>query len=199
MDFEFSSICSLIDNACPIKSDAVVILEGDGLVRFAPAINLFKEGIAKNIVFSGGVDSREKGCYNFLSSKYLFSEENIPANKLFVDDLSMHTRDQAVNIVGLAIKKQWKSVILVASHFHQYRAYLTFLKVLQETNNENTILLHNAPVRHLDWFKDTGWGKRYDLLISEFKKIITYRNDYGHIPSYDSFLQYMVWRESQLY
>ena len=198
MDFEFAVICSLIDNAYPIPSDAIVILEGDGLARTTRAIQLFKNDLAENIVFSGGVDNLEKGCYNFMNSKHLFANENVPAEKVIIDDLSMHTRDQAVNIINMAIEKQWKSIILVASQFHQYRAYLTFLKVLQETNNENTILLHSAPVRQLDWFKETGWGKRYDLFKSEFEKIILYRDNYGHIPGYESFLQYMIWREFQL-
>lgn len=188
----------MIDDACPVHADAVIILEGDGLDRVKHGINIFKKGLAPNIVFSGGMDNREKGCYNFSNSQHLLSDANIPGNSFFLDDQSMHTRDQAVNIIELSVKQNWTSLILVASQFHQYRAYLTFLKVLQETANDRRILLHSSPVRQQQWFKETGWGKRYDLLRSEFEKIIQYRDDYGHIPEYESFIQYMTWREFQL-
>ena len=46
---------SLVDNDLICESDAIVLLEGDGLNRFRHAIQLFKNGLAPLIVFSGGI------------------------------------------------------------------------------------------------------------------------------------------------
>ena len=84
--------------------------------------------------------------------------------------------------------------MLVASHEHQYRAYLTFLKVILDIGND--IILYNAPVRNLGWFKDLGWGIRCERLEQEFIRIEKY-SQLGHLATYKEAIEYQQWKELQ--
>ena len=81
------------------------------------------------------------------------------------------------------------------SHEHQYRAYLTFLRVVLDT--QSGILLFNAPVRNLNWFVDSGWGMRFERLGAEIERIEKY-SALGHLASADEVIEYQKWKESFL-
>ena len=87
----------------------------------------------------------------------------------------------------------WKKIILVASHEHQYRAYLTFLR--QIIDSKSKIVLYNAPARDLKWFVDDGWGIRIDRLENEFNRIEKYLA-LGHLANFDEAIEYQKWKES---
>jgi len=99
-----------------------------------------------------------------------------------------------VEIVNFSRKNNWKRLILVGSHYHQYRAYLTFLRQIQISNSE--IILYNAPARDLKWFHDEGWGNRFDLLEQEFLRIENY-SKLGHLATYEQAIAYQRWKEKQ--
>lgn len=114
---------------------------------------------------------------------------------LIHENKSKNTREQAVEVVRLAIRKGWKRLALVASHEHQYRAYLTFLREVLDT--DSGIILYNAPVRNLNWFVDSGWGMRFDRLSDEFDRIEKYSRS-GHLASANEVIEYQKWKESLL-
>lgn len=170
------------------KVDAIILLEGDGFFRCQHAAKIYQAGWAKTVVISGQALNRNYGSFpaNELKSKLL--ELGIKRGDIFVDDKSMNTRDQAINILVMAKIKRWKKIILVASHYHQYRAFLTFLKFFQESKIKIEII--NSPVNDLPWFKKNKWGKRIDLLESEFDKIDIYMKK-NHLASYKYAINYL--------
>ena len=92
-------------------------------------------------------------------------------------------------------ERKWKRIILVASHFHQLRAFLTFLKTMKEAKLRIKII--NVPVRELPWFKRTSLGKnRFQLLESELKKINQYIKK-GHLVTVRETLKYQKWKEQK--
>ena len=93
--------------------------------------------------------------------------------------------------VLIDIKKQ---LILVATHDHQYRAYLTFLK--EVFNNGKDIILFNSPVRNLKWFEDNVWGKRIDNINNEFVKIEKYMK-VGDLANYEEAILYQELKENK--
>lgn len=185
---------SLVDNDSICKSNAIILLEGDGLNRYRHAIDLFKQQYADIIVFSGGITNYEYGSYPYNDIKPYLLQENIPEKKLIHEDKSLNTHEQAVEIVKLCCIYNWRKIILVASHYHQYRAFLTFLKVIQE--EEQNIIIYNSPARMLEWFSDNTWGKRIDCLQNEFKKIDEYTH-LGHLATYKEAIAYQKWKELQ--
>jgi len=191
---EREQFISLTDNDRLKKANAIILLEGDGFYRYPMAVELYKEGWAKKIVFSGGMDNPGYGSHTFEKVLPLMILEGIRAYNIIPELTSTNTREQAVESLEICRKEGWKRIILVASHYHQYRAYLTFLKALRESGLQIEII--NAPARELPWFEETPWGKRIDLLEQEFERIASY-SALGHIASYQEAIQYQQWKEQQ--
>lgn len=184
---------ALVDNDSIKKSDAIVLLEGDGLNRYQKAAALYNQGYAKKIIFSGGITDYEYGSFPFNDILPLILREGVPECDIIHENKSLNTREQAIEVISIASRNNWTKLILVATHEHQYRAYLTFLKVLIDENLK--LVLYNAPVRNLGWFIETGWGLRIERLESEFIRINKYYN-LGHIANYDQAIKYQKWKET---
>ncbi len=187
--------CLLINNDAVFKCDAIVLLEGDGFARVNKTVELYQQGFAPTVVFSGGIENKDYGSY---PAEYLVPqlvEKGIPSNAIIIEGKPMHTREQAVEFVKLAKAKNWTSFLLVASNFHQYRAYLTFLKEILLEAPE--LLMINASANDLPWFEENPWGKRSDLLVKEFEKIEQYRSS-NHMATWEEVITYQQWKEKKL-
>ena len=119
----------------------------------------------------------------------------MPESIIIHEDKSTNTREQAIEVVKMAVEKGWKKLALIASHEHQYRAYLTFLREVLDTGCG--LIIYNAPVRNLNWFVDSGWGMRFDRLLAEFERIEKYSAK-GHLANADEVIEYQKWKESLL-
>ena len=58
-------IMAIVDNDCLTKSDAAILLEGDGFFRFQKAVELYKRNMVSKIVFSGNIVDKDYGSYPF--------------------------------------------------------------------------------------------------------------------------------------
>lgn len=187
-------IMAIVDNDCLKPSDAIILLEGDGFHRFQKAVDLYKKGYGKKIVFSGAIVQKEYGSYPFEEVRPFILNAGVPEEDLIHEDKSLQTQQQAVEVVKMAMENGWKRLALVASHEHQYRAYLTFLRQVLDSNSG--IILYNAPVRNLDWFVDSGWGMRFDRLKAEIERIEKY-SVFGHLANAKEVVEYQQWKEKQ--
>ena len=188
-------ILAIVDNDCLMKSDAAILLEGDGFFRFQKAVELYNKGIVSKIVFSGNIIDKDYGSFPFEEVKPYILKGGVPEKDLIHEDVSQHTRQQAVEVVKMAMANGWKKLALVASHEHQYRAYLTFLREVLDSNSG--IILYNAPVRNLNWFVDSGWGIRFERLAAEFERIERY-SAMGHLATAEEVIEYQKKKESLL-
>ena len=188
-------ILAIVDNDCLSPSDAIILLEGDGFDRFRKAVSLYKQGQAPKIVFSGNITDYDYGSYPFAEVLPRMLEAGVPEEDIIHEDKSLNTREQAVEVVRMAQERGWKKLILVASHEHQYRAYLTFLR--EVLDSKSGITLYNAPARNLDWFVDKGWGTRFERLEAEILRIEKY-SEMGHLANAQEVIDYQKWKEAQL-
>ena len=188
-------ILAIVDNDCLTHSDAAVLLEGDGFFRFQKAVELYKHGMVDRIVFSGNIIDRDYGSFPYEEVAPFILNQGVPAKDLIHEDKSLHTRQQAIEVVKMAMERGWKKLALVASHEHQYRAYLSFLREVLDSGSG--IILYNAPVRKLNWFLDSGWGYRFDRLKAEFERIEKY-SAMGHLATAEEVIAYQRWKESLL-
>ena len=188
-------ILAIVDNDCLSMSDAIILLEGDGFDRFRKAVSLYKQGQAPKIVFSGNITDYDYGSYPFAEVLPRMLEAGVPEEDIIHEDKSLNTREQAVEVVRMAQERGWKKLILVASHEHQYRAYLTFLR--EVLDSKSGITLYNAPARNLDWFVDKGWGTRFERLEAEIMRIEKY-TELGHLANAQEVIDYQKWKEAQL-
>ena len=188
-------ILAIVDNDCLTHSDAAILLEGDGFFRFQKAVELYKHGMVDRIVFSGNIIDRDYGSFPYEEVAPFILNQGVPAKDLIHEDKSLHTRQQAIEVVKMAMERGWKKLALVASHEHQYRAYLSFLREVLDSGSG--IILYNAPVRNLNWFVDSGWGYRFDRLKAEFERIEKY-SAMGHLATAEEVIAYQRWKESLL-
>lgn len=175
------------------KADCVVLLEGDGYERIPKACNLIKEHYAPVLIFSGGSLNLEYGSYPYAMCRSVIQENGISEESIILELTSMHTRQQAENVISICEENNWDSILLVATHYHQFRAFLTFLKVLEEKKLDRKIRIINAPENNANWFEINVWGRRYDLLDEEFKKI-DFHSRNGHICNYETAIEYFKWK-----
>lgn len=183
---------SIVDNDLVKESDAIILLEGDGLNRYQHAIQLYREKLASIIVFSGGIVDYKYGSYPYEEIKPLILEHGVPESVLIHESKSQNTKQQADEIIEMAKENKWERIILVASSYHQYRAYLTFLKSL--TDSDYSLLIYNSPVSNLKWFEENVWGSRFDCLEQEFERIDKYQK-FGHLATYENAIEYQKWKE----
>lgn len=188
-------ILTIVDNDCLSNSDAIILLEGDGFDRFRKAVSLYKQGKAPKIVFSGNITDYSYGSFPFAEVLPQMLKEGVPEADIIHEDKSLNTREQAVEVVRMAMEQGWKKLILVASHEHQYRAYLTFLR--EVLDSKSGITLYNAPARNLGWFVDKGWGTRFERLEAEILRIEKY-TELGHLAHAQEVIDYQKWKEAQL-
>lgn len=184
----------LVDNDIVKKSDAIIFLEGDGFTRVSKTVELFNQQLADWIVFSGNIVNYEYGSYPYVDVLPELLKNGIKTESIIFEDKSLNTHEQAVEVIQLAIKNSWKKLILVGSHYHQYRAYLTFIQEVK--NSKRDIIIYNAPANKLKWFTNDGWGKRIDLLDQEFIRIENY-SKLGHLATYNEAIEYQLWKEMQ--
>tara|TARA_B100001564_G_C20617703_1_gene660756 strand:- start:236 stop:838 length:603 start_codon:yes stop_codon:yes gene_type:complete len=186
---------ALVDNDSIDESDVIVLLEGDGYNRYSKAAKLYNEGHSKRIVFSGGITDYDYGSFPFEDIYPRLLLEGVPEKAIIHEDKSKNTLEQAIEVIKMARLKNWEKIILVATHDHQYRAYLTFLKQVLINNPE--IQLFNSPVRNLKWFSKNSWGRRVDNIEKEFLKIEKYMK-LGHLSTYLEAINYHEAKERKL-
>ncbi len=80
----------------------------------------------------------------------------VPADAILTEDESLHTRENAEQVLFFLKRCNMHRVILVTSPFHQRRTYLTFAKVFQP---------HNIQI--INYYADTGEWNPYTWFLSE--------------------------------
>jgi len=186
---------AFLENESPRRGDVIVLLEGDGHNRVQHAARLYADNYAPKIIILGGDKRRAYGSYPSSELRRELMKQGVPKSAMYVEERAANTLGEARRAMTLAKKYHWKSMILVTSPHHQFRAFLTFLKVMRGAKLD--ILLVNAPA-HLPWFGDNPWGKRSLLLEGEFERINEYQKK-GHCASYAEGLQYLADAERHLY
>ncbi len=185
----------LIDNETVSKAEAIICLEGDGLERLKFSAELFKKKLAKKILVSGGYSHLPFSLPAEKSAKELM-KMGISAKDMILENKSQDTYQQGQEAMKIIKKNKWQKVILVASLFHQLRAFLTFLKAMQDVRLK--IKIFNASVKNLAWFEKTSLGKtRFELLAEELEKIEQYTKR-GHLANVKTAIIYQKWKEQLL-
>lgn len=194
MDTAFATITAIVSNDAVKKSDAVIWLEGDGLARRDETIRVFKDGLADYIVASGGFEGNPEVAISSSEMAEVLYKAGIPKEKVVLETSSQNTREQGVEIMKMAQERGWKKIILVASHYHQPRAFLTFLKAMQDADLK--ICVYNSPARDLLWFTKVVDNNRKEMFEGELKKIEEYGAK-GHVASIRDAFKYQEWKEAQ--
>lgn len=135
------------DSECK-KADAVVVVSGgDTEARTAAGIELFKNGWADYLVFSGAALDTS-GPSNAAAMKLQAENAGVPEYAILIDEEAMNTQQNAENSQSILDERELHDVILVTSGYHQRRASLEFNKIASEATT-----VRNHPV-----MQDSDWG-----------------------------------------
>src|SRR3989344_1063306 len=119
------------------RSDAIVVLTGNGWDRTDFGIELFKQGWASRIVMVGSTGSRP--CWVMA---HRAQNLGVPEEKIIEARMSTNTKLNSVEVLILARQNQWNRIILVTSPHHKLRARLTFEKTRKEQKSQLELIYH---------------------------------------------------------
>ena len=193
---EREQFCAVLSTGPLRAADAIVVLSGDGTARLHAAAQLFRQGGAPRIILAGGLDDPPYSLPAAQMAVALYGM-GIAPDRVQVDSKGMHTRGIAESVVATARRHGWRTLALVASPEHQYRAFLTFVQVLLDGGLDRDIRLVNVPAGDLRWC-DVPAGKsatRLHLLSGEFAKAAEYQAR-GHCATFAAGLAYLTHWES---
>ena len=164
----------------PAQADAIVVLGGElNPSRSSHAVQLYEDGRASVVVFSGG-QYKDLGiaCSSAQISLQAARELGLPEGVAVIAPEAQSTYDEAVNLRRLVQEHGWRSLILVTDAFHTRRARRTFRTVMPGV----TICVSPAPNSDYD---PARWWRSERGLISVFNELIKlgfYWARYGIVP-----------------
>jgi len=142
----------------PGRSGAILVLAGETDVRFARALELYRQGYAAKIIIDVPADTRIYSWTQLeLARKYI---ETLPEAK-FMDVCPIRgqsTRDEAKEAAACLQVSAARNVLLVPSDFHTRRALSTFSKEIP--NHTFTVAAaYDAAQFGAEWWRHRQWAK----------------------------------------
>ncbi len=134
------------------KADVIVAISGgDTQARTLEAVDLYKQGLAPKILFSGAaLDPLSPS--NALVMQKAALDAGVPEVDILIEEKSKNTAQNALRSQGILDSTKYKTIILVTSPYHQRRAYLEFKDKLDD---EVVVLNHSS--------SDSSWPERWYL------------------------------------
>ncbi len=131
------------------KADAVVAISGGNTSeRVLEAIELFKLGWGKKLIFSGAAKDTS-GPSNAEVMKRQAIDAGVSPDDILIENFAQTTKQNAMKTTTVFQQYSIDDVILVTSPYHQRRASLEFHAAVG-----GDIVLRNHPTRH-----DTDWSQ----------------------------------------
>jgi uncharacterized SAM-binding protein YcdF (DUF218 family) len=154
---------------CEMADAIVAVSGGDTPARTAEAIQLYKNGWAPKLIFSGAaLDKSGPSNAEVMQSQALGS--GVPASDILIEEQGETTRENAEKTENILTDNGISSVILVTSGYHQRRAGLEFNDQTQGIEVRNHPVATDKQWSAWWWLTPGGWF----LAVSEFIKIIAF-------------------------
>lgn len=150
------------------NSDVIVVISGgETLERTAKGVKLFKDGLAPYLLFSGAARSGDVS--NAKTMKRYALKQGISEDKIFIEEKSTSTYENALFSKEILDKNNFKKIILVTSPYHQRRAYMNFKYVL---GNDFKIINYSSP--DPDWHAENWWKNKDNagITVEEFSRVL---------------------------
>lgn len=154
---------------CQAVDAIVAVSGGDTEARTDEAVELYKNGWSKTLIFSGAAQDKS-GPSNAAAMKTIAVDAGVLASAIFLDELSATTKQNADNTQEIFVSRNIKSVILVTSGYHQRRASLEFSKHTSSVKVVNHSTKTDKDWSTWWWTTPRGWW----LATNELAKIIVF-------------------------
>jgi uncharacterized SAM-binding protein YcdF (DUF218 family) len=142
------------------KSDAIVVVSGGQTTsRAQKGIELFKQGYAPVVIFSGA--ALDDGPSNAFAMREQALAAGIPSDRIYIDEISQNTYENAIHTKEIINSIGAKKIILVTSPYHQRRANQTFRSVLGQSYEVLGVSAFDDR-----WSKSQWWRRGFPLFIT---------------------------------
>jgi uncharacterized SAM-binding protein YcdF (DUF218 family) len=152
------------------KADAIVVVSGgDTRARTQAGIDLYKNGWASELIFSGAAQDKS-GPSNAEAMQRQATDAGVPESAIVIDEDSESTQQNAKNTNTILDDKEYKNIILVTSGYHQRRASLEFNKQAESVTIRNHPVTQDGDWGWFWWLTPRGWW----LTGGELVKIVAF-------------------------
>ncbi|MFZ7942315.1 MULTISPECIES: YdcF family protein [Bacillaceae] len=148
----------LVINEEPKEADAIVVLSG-GEGRLEKGMELYKLGIARNIILSNGLAD---GLWERAGSL-------VPEESLVLESKADSTYESAVYVKDIMKKKNYHSAIIISSDFHMRRVKYNFDRVFKDDDPALTYVASETSYNQMAWWMSK---RNIGITVSEYVKII---------------------------
>ena len=154
------------------KADAIVAISGgDTTARTAAAVELYQNGWADTIIFSGAARDPDSES-NAMMMQRQAVRAGVPATAILLDEAAKTTNENAQNVAAILNERQLNDVILTTSGYHMRRAQILFQIQFRGANAQiprRDLRVHPAVGDGWEiwWLTPRGWW----LSLSELVKI----------------------------
>ncbi|MDR1969744.1 MAG: YdcF family protein [Candidatus Nomurabacteria bacterium] len=144
------------------KTDVIVAVSGgDTVARTESAIELYRNGWADKIIFSGAAADPNSPSNAAAMREYAF-QSGVPEGAIIVDEVSKNTYENAVNTAKILRKNKVKTAVLTTSPYHMRRVLWEFKRAAPEVE------FRTRPAEDASWnlwfIKPTGWWRAINEL-----------------------------------
>lgn len=159
-------------------ADAVIVL-GAAVYKDVPspvfrerinhAVNLFKSGAVKHIIFTGGFGEGEKLSEAAVAKKYAV-KQGVPAERIFIEEQSRTTFQNLYFAKEIVDKQQFQKVLLVSDPLHLKRVLVMAADLKFESANPSPT--PTSKIASFDKRVEFLWQETWQLLSYQIFKII---------------------------
>ena len=154
---------------CKTADAIVAVSGGDTGARTDEAVQLYHNGWAPKLIFSGAAQDKT-GPSNAAVMRREALDAGVPDEDIIIEEYGETTKENAEKTQNILDQNDIKSVILVTSAYHQRRAGLEFAKRTGDVDVRNHPVSRDNQWSSLWWLTPTGWY----LAVGEFFKIILF-------------------------
>jgi len=146
---------------CHAADVIIAVSGGDTIARTQSAIELYQNGWAKEIIFSGAAADPSSPSNAATMREFAF-QSGVPENSIIIDEMSKNTHENAVNTAKILKKNGVKKAILTTSPYHMRRVLLEFQRATPDVE------FRAYPAEDKSWnfwfIKPTGWWRAINEL-----------------------------------
>lgn len=141
------------------KAEAIIVVSGgDTKGRTLHGIDLYKQGYAPQLIFSGAAKD-PKSTSNAKAMMAIAASQGIPTSAITIDEVARDTKENAQSTKQLA--SGYKTIILVTSDYHQRRVKREFQKAYGQQ-----VTFINSPAKDKNWGRKSWFLSPYGWWIS---------------------------------
>ncbi len=159
----------ITEGQCQPADAIIVVSGGDTDARTDAGIELYKNGWAPMMIFSGAAQD-ESGPSNAAAMKSHAINEGVPDEVIAVEEASRTTQENAQNTRTLLAEGDYRRIILVTSGYHQRRALIEFERLTGEVEIVNRPVYQDQDWSFWWWITPRGWwlagGETVKIIIT---------------------------------